>query len=159
MTITTLLLLLFVTVFFQVTEERRQNAAIYIGLVWSADIFFSHLSSESYFIVMALFNSLILISFRFFVKETALGVRLSIVSLLSIFTNAVGLALWWNYDSPTTYVNMFIMLYGTAIVSLLKQDDSDVRQLGNSQRRSLWSIFSRDHSSRVILSSSNKGAL
>lgn len=157
MIITTLLLLLFATVFFQVTEDRRQTAAIYIGMVWAADIFFGHLPGETYFLVMAFFNLSILILFRFFVKETALGVRLSIISLLSIITNAVGLALWWNYYSPTVYVNMFIMLYGAAIVSLLKQDDSDVCQLGNSQRRGVWFSFSSDHSSRVTHSGSDKG--
>lgn len=157
MIITTLLLVMFCTVFFQATEERRQTAAIYIGLVWAADIFFGHLPGKEYFVTMALFNSLILICFRFFVNQTALGVRLSYVSLLSIITNAVGLIMWWNYQSPTLYVNMFIVLYGVAIVSLLKQDDSDVCQLGNMGSGGAWFSFSSDTSTRIPHSDADKG--
>lgn len=157
MIITTLLLVLFCTVFFQITDERRTTAAVYIGLVWAADIFFGDLPGETYFVVMMFFNLSILLCLQFLVKPTELGVRLAHVSLLSIITNAVGLALWWNYYPPTIYVNMFIVLYGVAIVSLLKQDDSDVRQLGNDEHGGLWSRMFGDHSSRRVLNGSDKG--
>lgn len=157
MIITTMLFLLFLTVFFQVTDDRRTTAAIYVGLVWAADIFFGHLPGETYFMVMMFFSSTILVCFRLFVKPTRLGVRLSYVSLLSIITNAIGLTLWWNYYEPTIYVNMFIVIYGVAIVSLLIQDDSDVRQLGNDERGGVWSSFFSHFSPRSIHSGSNKG--
>lgn len=157
MIITTMLLLLFLTVFFQVTDERRHTAAVYVGLIWAADIFFGDLPGKKYFMVMMFFNLTIVICFHFFVKPTRLGVRLSYVSILSIITNAIGLALWWLYYPPTIYVNMFIVIYGVAIVSLLKQDDSDVRQLGNNERGGIWTSFFSHFSSRGIHSGSDKG--
>ena len=157
MVITTLLLVLVLVTFLQPTIERFQVAAWYTSSLWFTDIVFGDLPGETYFLVMALFNLITIEILHSMVIKTALTVRLTVISYVSIVVNAVGLTMWLNYNPPTLYVNGFVLIYGAAIISLLKRDDSDGSQLGNSANNRVWSSFFGLFDSRCALGFTCKG--
>tara|TARA_R110002124_G_scaffold127499_1_gene287578 strand:+ start:377 stop:841 length:465 start_codon:yes stop_codon:yes gene_type:complete len=122
-------------------------AVVFASGIWAHELLFSHLNSVYYFLSAGALDALVIIFILRF--SSKLSNPLSIICLISIAVNFVGLAFWWNFYEPTTYNSLILCLYFVAIYILMGGQNGLSRAYGK------LSIFCRSNYKNVLLHSSS----
>ena len=120
-------------------------AIVFAAGIWAHDLLFSHLNSVYYFLSAGALDALVIILILRF--SSKLSNPLSIICLISIIINFVGLAFWWNFYEPTAYNSLILSVYFVAIYILLGGKNGLIRAYGK------LSIFCRPDNKNVLLHS------
>ena len=103
-------------------------AVVFASGIWAHDLLFSHLNSVYYFLSAGALDALVIV---FILRiSSKLSNPLSIICLISIIINFVGVALWWNFYEPTIYNSLILCLYFLAIYILLGGQNGLIRAYG-----------------------------
>jgi len=74
-----------------------------------------------YYVFDAIVLSCIAESMRHLRPLTSLNVFMQKVCITGICLNFIGLMLWFNYESPTLYNNLYTMLYAMVLYAMLNR--------------------------------------
>lgn len=104
------------------SDKRRMTALVYSLLVLIHEIFFQGLNGYWYFITAALMGVSIMVIIANLQYTTKLTENLMKISFCFIIVNFIGWLMWMTYIDLLLYQYVSILLYITAIVSLLNWD-------------------------------------
>ena len=115
--ITVLIFGILILSFTQKSYNDAFVAAAFASGIWAHEILFSHLNNAYYFLSAGMLDTIvILLILRF---KSNLSIPLSVVSLMSIIVNFIGLYLWWNFYEPIAYNSLILGIYCMSIYILV----------------------------------------
>ena len=117
-------------------------AIVFAAGIWAHDLLFSHLNSVYYFLSAGALDALVIILILRI--SSKLSNPLSIICLISIIINFVGVSLWWNFYEPVAYNSLILSVYFVSIYILLGGQNGLIRAYGK------LSIFCRFTDKNVL---------
>lgn len=119
MTVTVLITMLLVVVLLQPTRDRLYTAAIFAQVTFFHDALLGDIDSGWYYASAGAADVLIMILLLPVSHRCETAYRITHVAFVSMILNVLGWFLWYNFYEPTVYDASFIVLYVTAIITLL----------------------------------------
>ena len=118
--------------------DRFHAAWMFVGLTILHDHFFGSASGDTYFLSAAIFDIFILIGLSRI--ETRLAKHLGLIAYISICCNAIGWYYWYNGVNEWFYGNVFLVLYGLAVIAMLR-GEADVGRNKNTNHGNWFYSF------------------
>lgn len=120
--ISTMMLIIGICVFIQKTRARTIVAFIFAFMLLSHNMYFHSLSSnlDMYYISAGILDLLVILFISAMKDSPRLAGDIQNISLISIMFNGLGWLLFVGGQSATAYIALYSLLYGWAIITLIR---------------------------------------